>query len=248
MDEVMVDATADWKAMEKPPDIKDEEGTVHLCALEVCRRCSNRCRLGFFLQLNSFASVPYDTNPLPHIRMHTCTHLLPLSPFPPLPPFPPFPPSPCLPSVDTPPPKKPKVESMTSPANSASDSHPATATASCYNSNGISNPHKDLNTTPSAALSTPSASSSTSSLAPNSQVPSRIQNSNHIAPQVSNSSANIGSGSRSSSSSVVNQHASHFNVGGHLAAAVTNSTGQQPPTHGQQHTNDVSVGAQISHE
>ena len=170
---------------------------------------------------------------------HTCTHLLPLSP---------FPPSPCLPSVDTPPPKKPKVESMTSPANSAPDSHPTTATASCYNSNGISNPHKDLNTTPSAALSTPSASSSTSSLAPNSQVPSHIQNSNHIAPQVSNSSANIGSGSRSSSSSVVNQHASHFNVGGHLAAAVTNSTGQQPPTHGQQHTNDVSVNAQISHK
>ena len=86
MDEVMVDATADWKAMEKPPDIKDEEGTVHLCALEVCRRCWNRCRLGFFLQLNNFASVLYDTNPPPHPHMHTSAPSVSFPSFP-LPPF-----------------------------------------------------------------------------------------------------------------------------------------------------------------
>ena len=149
--------------------------------------------------------------------------------------------------VDTPPPKKPKIEMVTSPEHS--NSIPTTAANACYNSNGLSNPHKELIAThlppaahpppSSSALSSRSTLPSTASLVANSQVPPHSQISNHVSPQVSNSSNASISNIRNSSSSVVNQPTSQYGTAGHLVSA--NSTvGHHSQMHGQQHNNVVS--------
>ena len=138
-------------------------------------------------------------------------------------------------TVDSPPLKKPKVEPSASPSkNPRSDtptSYPNAPSNPCHSSNGLTNmnsdtPHSVNNNT--SSLPPPPSLPPSSSLAQKSQVPSQSHNimqnsiSNHIMPQVSNSST--ANASKSSRGTVNNHQAmSHYHM-----ASIPNSSGLVP--------------------
>lgn len=169
---------------------------------------------------------------------------------------------PTLPfTVDSPPLKKPKVEPSASPSkNPRSDTPTSYSNAPsnpCHSSNGLTNmnsdtPHSVNNNT--SSLPPPPSLPPSSSLAQKSQVPSQSHNimqnsiSNHIMPQVSNSSTANASKSVGSRGAVNNHQAmSHYHM-----APIPNSSGLVPNSleqslhidrqHQSQHNNnDVSI-------